>query len=57
MKSGWIINFKNGTRVILSERAYKRYVKETPKQDVQSDEHWFDIEKARSKNPDLDYIE
>lgn len=57
MKSGWIINFNNGYRVILSESAYKKYEKETPKENVCSEEHWFDIEKAIEKNPGLDFIE
>lgn len=57
MKSGWIINFKNGTSVILNEKAYKRYNKETPKEDVRSEEHWFVLENAIKENPDLDFIE
>lgn len=57
MKSGWIINFNNGYRVILSENAYRKYEEETPKEDVISEEHWFNIEEAIRKNPDLDFIE
>ena len=57
MKSGWIINFKNGTSVILNEKAYKRYNKETPKEDVRSEEHWFVLENAIKENPNLDFIE
>ena len=55
--SGWIINFKNGTRIILSENAYKKYDKETPKEDVESEEHWFSLDDAIRKNPELDFIE
>lgn len=43
--------------MILSESAYKKYEKETPKENVYSEEHWFDIEKAIEKNPSLDFIE
>lgn len=57
MQSGWIINFKNGTRVILSERMYRKYEKETPKEDVYSEEHWFSIDDAVRENPDLDLVE
>ncbi|MFA1821182.1 hypothetical protein ACDX78_13580 [Virgibacillus oceani] len=57
MKSGWIIDFKNGYRVILLESAYKKYEKETPKQDVFSEEHWFSIDEAIRKNPELDLVE
>jgi len=57
MDSGWIINFKNGTRIILTENSYKRYENETPKEDVASEEHWFSLDGAISKNPELDLIE
>ncbi|WP_373894435.1 hypothetical protein [Virgibacillus sp. CBA3643] len=57
MKSGWIINFKNSYRVILSERMYKEYNRETPKEDVYVEEHWFDINDAIKKNPNLDLVE
>jgi len=57
MDSGWIINFKNGTRIILTENSYKRYENETPKEDVVSEEHWFSLDGAISKNPELDLIE
>lgn len=57
MESGWIINFKNGTSVILNENAYKKYQKETPKKDVSSEEHWFILANAIKEHPDYDLIE
>jgi hypothetical protein len=57
MESGWIINFKNGMRVILNEKAYLKYQKETPKKDVASEEHWFILDNAIKENPDLEVIE
>ena len=57
MDSCWIINFRNGSRVILSEKSYKRYEKETPKKDVESEEHWFSLNLAMKKNPELDFVE
>ena len=56
-ESGWIINFKTGQRIIRSGKAYRRYQAETPKEDVQSEEHWFILDKAIEKNHDLDLIE
>lgn len=57
LESGWLINFKNGHKVILSEKAYLKYQEETPKEDVECEEHWFIIEHAFKKYPDLDLIE
>ena len=57
MRSGWIINFNNGTRIILNEGAYEKYQKETPKEDVKVEEHWFSLEEAIKKNPELDLVE
>ena len=30
-QSGWIINFKNGSKIALSENAYKKYEEEKVK--------------------------
>lgn len=56
-ESGWIIEFKNGNRIILTESAYKKYDKETPKEDVACEEHWFSLRDAVRKNPGLNFIE
>jgi uncharacterized protein YpbB len=59
MESGWIINFKNGYRVILDEAAYKRLktdaIKKEP-EEIRSEEHWFSIEEAIKKNPRIEII-
>ncbi len=57
MKSAFVIIFKNGEKIMLSERAYKRYEEETPKEDVYVEEHWFSLEDARKKYPEMDFIE
>jgi hypothetical protein len=57
MDSGWIINFKDGTAVILSESKYKEYEKTVDIGTVYSEEHWFDIKDAVRKNPWLEVKE
>ena len=57
MRSGWIINFNTGTSIILNEKAYEKYQKETPKEDVRSEEHWFNLDQAIKENIDLDLVE
>lgn len=58
MKSCWLINFKNGYKVILSEEMYNgKYKNETPVEDVESEEHWFSIERCIEKNSEVDLVE
>jgi len=60
MESCWVINFDNGNKIILSEKMYQRYqryLKETPKEDIVCEEHWFDMDKAIEKYPDVDVID
>lgn len=54
--SAWLINFKNGNKVILSEQAYKVYKKQTPVKDVKSEEHWFSMTRCIEKNLDVNVI-
>lgn len=42
--------------MILSENAYKKYKAETPRDDVESEEHWFTMEMCIKKNSDVDVI-
>ncbi|CAN7413540.1 hypothetical protein LJR015_004050 [Peribacillus frigoritolerans] len=51
MKSGWVINYKNGNSDILSEEKFKIYDANKNKDDVLTEEHWFSIEDAKRKNP------
>jgi hypothetical protein len=53
VESGWIINYKNDFRVILTEVGYKKYDKRVDKSKIRSEEHWFNIEDAKTKNPNL----
>ena len=48
-QSGWIINFKDGSKIALSENAYEKYNVENNKKLVSSEEHWFDIQNAINK--------
>lgn len=51
MESGWIINFNDGYRVIISEEKYK--IVKSNIENIRSEEHWFDIKEALKCNPDL----
>lgn len=53
MESGWIINYKDGERVIFTEERYKEFEATVDYSLVISEEHWFSIEEAKRKNPDL----
>ena len=58
MKSCWLIIFKNGNKVILSEAKYKdSYLNETPREEVSSEEHWFLMDECIKNNTDVDVIE
>ncbi len=58
MESAWLINFKNGYKAILSEKVYdEKYQKETPKKDIESEEHWFNMKSCIEKNPDVDVFD
>ena len=50
MKSGWIIKFKDGYTVALSEEKYVDWSKENKKLHVSIEEHWFDIYKGMEEN-------
>ena len=53
MKSGWIINYKDDSSVILTEEAYARHKGNRDITKVRDEEHWFNIEDAKKKNPKL----
>jgi hypothetical protein len=58
MESAWLIRFKNGNKVILSEKVYKqKYLKETPKDAVKIEEHWFSVKDCIRENPDTDILD
>jgi len=57
MKSGWIINLKSGARIMLDEKAYEKYRNEPPKEEVKSEEHWFNIDNMCKANLNLDLME
>lgn len=54
MESGWIINFKNGSRIIYTEDAYNNVLGNTTLiSSIRSGEHWFSLEQAIRENPSL----
>lgn len=53
MKSGWILNFKNGKRYLCSEEVYEDVIHEIDVDDLESKEHWFSFDRAKEKNPDV----
>lgn len=54
--SGWIVNFKDGERIIFSENAYKFHRKIMNTSEIESLEHWFSLDDAIRKNPGLEFI-
>lgn len=57
MESGWIINFKDGFRAILTEDQYKIYERSQDMDKVEYEEHWFSLAEAKRKNPDVYVME
>lgn len=57
MESAWIINFKDGYRVLLSEEKYITHNKTTDQTKILYEEHWFSMDAAKAKNPDIFIIE
>lgn len=55
--SAWLINYKDGSKVILSEEKYREHRKETPIKCVESEEHWFFMSQCIKMNPDVGVIE
>lgn len=54
MESGWIINFKNGSRIICTEDAYNNVLGNTTLiSSIRSGEHWFSLQQAIRENPSL----
>lgn len=47
MESGWVINFKDGSHLVLNEKAYKSLSKKLKK--IRSEEHWFCLTDAINK--------
>lgn len=50
MQSGWIVRFKDGKSVAMSEPAYRAYRETSRKYDSVVEEHWFDIVDGMKKN-------
>lgn len=57
MESGWIINYKDGFKAILTEEKYISYREIRDVEKIESEEHWFSIEDAKRKNPDIFVVE
>lgn len=54
MESGWIVNFKNGTKVAMTEEVHE-FMK-VKLDEIISEEHWFALEEAIKKNPGIKLI-
>jgi hypothetical protein len=57
MSSGWIVNYKDGIGVILSERKYQEFKQKEDGKFIESEEHWFDMKQAIEKYPYLEVFE
>ena len=56
MESCWLIRFKDGHRMIISEELYKQEVaRDWSGRARLVEEHWFDIKKCREKNQGIHY--
>lgn len=53
MKSGWLVIYRTGYRCIMTELEYLKFKLGSMK-DVECLEHWFSIEEAKRKNPNLE---
>lgn len=53
MKSAWLINFKNGNKIICTEEIYENFIKNIDIKEIDSEEHWFKIEECINKNPNV----
>jgi hypothetical protein len=49
MKTGWVINFKDGGVIFLSEEAHRDFCETKKVSDISCEEHWFDMQKAKEK--------
>lgn len=55
MESGWIVNFNDGSKVIMSEKAYK-WFNDGACRNVRVTEHWFSLDDAIRKNPGVEIL-
>lgn len=53
MESVWIINFEDDTQLSMSEAAYQEFKIQASKHgllvNITSEEHWFNMKKAKEK--------
>lgn len=54
MESGWIVNFKNGTKVAMTEEVHG-FMK-VKLDEIISEEHWFSLKDAIMENPGIKLI-
>lgn len=54
MESCWLVVYKNGYRVILSEKAYMQHKKDRKESQIERDEHWFSFDQCKAKNRKLE---
>lgn len=56
MDSGWVVNFKDGESVIMTEKAYAEHQLVNDKALVETEDHYFDIREAIKKHPWLEVL-
>ena len=50
IESGWILKFKDGYRCALSEEKYKLWSEKNSKDELEVEEHWFNLKDGCSRN-------
>lgn len=55
-ESCWLINFKNGYKMILSEAEYLKYKQKRNVEQIYTEEHWFIMDNCIKKNPSVEVI-
>ncbi len=55
IKSVWVIKLKNGGIFALTEENYEALFNGEKSDVVECEEHWFDIDKAKEKYPNVNF--
>lgn len=57
MVSGWVVNRRDGISFIISELKYKEFKRVNGEFNIDSEEHWFDINAAKKRYFHLEVVE
>jgi len=50
MLSGWLVEFKDGNKIILDEECYAEYEKTDDRKNARCEAHWFSLKDLIEKN-------